>query len=356
MTKIVTIIGARPQFIKSAPVSNQLRQHNCNEVVVHTGQHFDANMSEVFFSQLKLQNPHYQLNIQSAKHGEMTGRMLIDIEIILLDEKPDIVLVYGDTNSTLAGALAAAKLHIPIAHVEAGLRSFNKKMPEEVNRIMTDHVSNWLFAPTEKAMSHLKNEGISNNNCYQVGDVMYDIYLQFANNRQRQQQVLQQYQLHSQKFVLATIHRASNTDNEDTLSNIVKNLNEVAATVDVLLPLHPRTRSKLQQFGLKFNRVKVVDPIGYLDIIALLEQSQLLITDSGGMQKEAYFTHTPCVTLRQETEWVELVASNWNQLLAPDELQLAQKILASIGQKGANVNLYGAGNAAEKIVSVLQQK
>jgi UDP-GlcNAc3NAcA epimerase len=361
MKKIVTILGARPQFIKASVVSELINQSSSmSEVVVHTGQHFDTNMSDVFFAELGMSRPAYQLNIHGGLHGAMTGRMLIEIERILLDEKPDIVLVYGDTNSTLAGALAAAKLHIPVAHVEAGLRSFNMRMPEEINRILTDRVSAWLFAPTTTAMQHLRSEGVDPAKIHLVGDVMFDVAQHHGGRISAMSGLLLQLQLTPGSYVLATVHRAENTDNTDRLAVIVDALEAVSADRRVVWPLHPRTRAVLTQTGrLKrlSDRITLIEPVGYLDMVQLEKYAAVIATDSGGVQKEAFFYSVPCVTLRDETEWVELVESGWNRLAPPNDAQtLAQTVHAAVGIKGRPVAPYGDGNSAHTIVSLLGEK
>ncbi|MBB4064213.1 non-hydrolyzing UDP-N-acetylglucosamine 2-epimerase [Gellertiella hungarica] len=356
MKKIVTIVGARPQFIKVAPVSAALKATSkFHEILVHTGQHFDADMSDVFFEELGIDPPEHNLAIHGGGHGEMTGAMLQKIEPLLLQVKPECVLVYGDTNSTLAGALAAAKLHIPVAHVEAGLRSFNKKMPEELNRILTDHMARYLFASTESARENLLREGADPSTIYFVGDVMFDASLHFADVARSRSSVMERLALKEKEFVLATVHRAENTDDSIRLLNIVDGLETVAASMQVVLPLHPRTRQKLAQIGFSFKNVMAIDPVGYLDMISLEANATLIATDSGGVQKEAFFFKVPCVTLRDETEWVELVASGWNTLLSPSLPDLASQILDKIGRVGADIEPYGQGNAAAHIAEVLLQ-
>jgi UDP-GlcNAc3NAcA epimerase len=358
MKKIITVLGARPQFIKASVVSHAIRQSGqLQEILVHTGQHFDANMSDVFFEELGMQKPDYFLDIHGGGHGVMTGRMLEQVEKVLLTEQPDAVLVYGDTNSTLAGALAAVKLHIPVAHVEAGLRSFNLSMPEEVNRILTDRISSWLFTPTAAATTHLLSEGVVDDQIEEVGDVMYDVALHHGKRVDATGRVLTQLGLSPSSYVLATVHRAENTDHEQRLLAIVDGLQAVAQRMPVVWPLHPRTRSVLKGMGrldkLSSN-VRLIDPVGYLDMVQLEKYAAVIATDSGGVQKEAFFYRVPCVTLRDETEWVELVEAGWNRLVPPlssDVVQIA--ILDALEQQGASVQPYGAGDAAKKIVSRL---
>lgn len=360
--KILTILGARPQFIKASVVSHAIALSGIfTEIVVHTGQHFDANMSDVFFEELGMNKPTYHLDIHGGSHGEMTGRMLIEIEKVLLAEKPDVVLVYGDTNSTLAGSLAAIKLHIPVAHVEAGLRSFNIAMPEEVNRILTDRIARWLFTPTEIAASHLKREGVESERIAPVGDVMFDVALHHGSRVSSQGgflgKLVAQHGIHPGKYCLATIHRAENTDNLNRLGSIVDALTIFAKDVPVVLPLHPRTRGVLLKQGkldALARNVILIDPVGYLDMVQLEKYAALIATDSGGVQKEAFFYRVPCVTLRDETEWVELVVGGWNRLASPsNSADVLAALRASIGSVGREMTPYGSGNAANRIVDRL---
>jgi UDP-GlcNAc3NAcA epimerase len=355
MQRILTIIGARPQFIKASVVSRAIQGiAGIEEIMLHTGQHFDANMSDVFFDQLQIPKPDYQLDIHGGGHGAMTGRMLEKLEEVMLEAKPDRVLVYGDTNSTLAGALAAAKLHIPVAHIEAGLRSFNMEMPEEINRILTDQISDILFCPTATAVSNLRNEGFYNKpvTVLQVGDVMQDSALLFA------PYALPPVGSETKKgFVLATLHRAENTDNPERLASIVQALNVVHKTVtEVVLPLHPRTQAAITAQGLSLE-VSVIDPVGYFEMLWLLKRSALVLTDSGGVQKEAFFFGKPCVTMRDETEWVELVDVGANVLVGADKeliiTQVGSNIRRSIEDKHS---LYGGGEAAKEILRHLQEQ
>lgn len=315
--KILTVIGARPQFIKASVVSNCIYSRpEINELIVHTGQHFDANMSDIFFSELGIKSPEYNLNIGGGDHGSMTGRMLIELEKIFIRERPDIVMVYGDTNSTLAGALAATKLHIPIAHVESGLRSFNRAMPEEVNRIMTDCISDLLLTPTTDATKNLIFEGIPKSKILMVGDVMYDAALLHAKVAESRFEFLKKNDLKSRNYVLVTIHRAENTNYLNRMETIVEGLNILSTEMTILWPLHPRTRLALTNWGLInriSNNIKIIEPVGYIDMVMLEKNASLVVTDSGGVQKEA-FHKVPCVTLRDETEWTELVDAGWNRL------------------------------------------
>lgn len=362
--KIVTIVGARPQFIKAATVSRAIVKYNkylakgqeiIKEILVHTGQHYDENMSDVFFEELDIPKPDYNLGIGSASHGVQTGRMLEEIEKVLLKEQPDCVLVYGDTNSTLAGVLAASKLHIPVAHVEAGLRSFNRQMPEEINRVLTDHIADMLFAPTENAVKNLRQEGIDADKIYMVGDVMYDAALYYGKRVEGRSDILDQYQLQPGKYILSTIHRAENTDDPVRLRAIFTGLAQVAEEIAVVIPLHPRTREALKQDGLYEKVIKsltVIPPVGYLDMVMLEKNACLVATDSGGVQKEAYFYRVPCVTLREETEWVELVELGWNILLEPfNSEHIVSNIISYLNHKGSgHTHLYGHGDAAMKII------
>lgn len=360
--KIVTIIGARPQFIKASAVSATLAAFGqLNEIVVHTGQHFDANMSAVFFSELGMSAPAYHFDIHGGGHGEMTGRMLTAIERVLLSEKPAAVLVYGDTNSTLAGALAATKLHIPVAHVEAGLRSFNMRSPEEVNRILTDRVAQWLFSPTQNSAAELMREGVAPNKIFPVGDVMYDVALHHGARVDKNAGLLAkltaEFGVQAGKFCLATIHRAENTDDLDRLTTIVDALSAFARKIPVVWPLHPRTRDVLARHGklaMLAESVILLEPIGYINMVQMEKYAALIATDSGGVQKEAFFYRVPCVTFRDETEWAELVASGWNKLSPPTNVARALSDLhLSLGTRGKDISPYGTGDAARRIAQRL---
>ncbi|MBA2648547.1 MAG: UDP-N-acetylglucosamine 2-epimerase (non-hydrolyzing) [Legionella sp.] len=359
--KICTIVGARPQFIKAAAVSRAIKKYpTIEEVLIHTGQHYDNNMSEQFFVELDIPKPKHHLNIGSSSHGKQTGQMLDSIESVLIQENPDWVLIYGDTNSTLAGALAAAKLNMPVAHVEAGLRSFNRKMPEEINRITADHVSQILFVPTKVAHEQLLKEGMDDQTIFNVGDVMYDATLYYNEFNAHKKTILQQLSIAPQTYVLATIHRAENTDHLIRLKNICDALIELSTLHKVILPLHPRTRGTLKSQGLLETlqqHVCLLEPVGFLDMLALEQNALCIITDSGGVQKEAYFNQIPCITLRNETEWVELVQAGWNQLCPPDSpFSLIERITAKVSPaRHKHTLLYGQGNAAEKILEVLLQ-
>lgn len=348
---IITIVGARPQFVKAAVVSREISTHDdIHETIIHTGQHFDPNMSDLFFEEMRIPAPGYNLNINSLSHGAMTGKMLEEIEKVLLDKKPDWVLVYGDTNSTLAGALAAKKLHIRVAHVEAGLRSFNMTMPEEINRILTDRISDILFCPTETAIRNLKNEGFDHFDSRVVlsGDVMLDAALFY-----RQYSRPPQIEL-KRDFVLATLHRAENTDTPEYLSEIIRALETISREQDVLLPLHPRTRAKLEASGYntRLSPIRFIDPVGYLEMIHLLDKCSLVMTDSGGLQKEAFFFRKYCITLRNETEWTELVDHGYNTLARNSYDRIIQAYREQ-PHPDFSTPLYGDGHAAKVIVDTL---
>lgn len=351
MRKIFTVVGARPQFIKASVVSKAILENSLlKEVLLHTGQHFDQNMSEIFFDQLSIPRPSYQLEINGGTHGIMTGRMLMQIEEILLVEKPDIVLVYGDTNSTLAGALAGAKLQIPIAHVEAGLRSFNKRMPEEINRILTDQVSDILFCPTDAAVRNLTQEGFrtGKGEILQVGDVMQDAAILFSKIKKISKTE------GSGDFILSTLHRAENTDDPVRLASIVQALNEIHRNIaPVVMPLHPRTQFAIKNAGLVL-QVEQIEPVGYLEMIGLLQRCDLVLTDSGGLQKEAFFFGKSCVTLRDETEWVELIEAGANELAGADTQKIIKSAAENFKRSVVDVkNLYGGGQAAQRVASRL---
>lgn len=357
--KVLTVIGARPQFIKAAVVSRVIRNDyagKVNEVLVHTGQHYDANMSKVFFDELDIPHPAYNLAISGGQHGAMTGRMLEAIENVVMQEKPDWMLIYGDTNSTLAAALAAAKLHVPVAHVEAGLRSFNMRMPEEVNRILSDRVASLLFCPTDAAVRNLEAEGIRDG-VFNVGDVMYDAALYYRDRARTHSGILKHLGLHPGAFALATCHRAENTDDRHSLGEILGALAAVARDLPVVLPLHPRTRRLIGEFGLDHYLAPLIvtDPLPYLDMVALEQDARVIMTDSGGVQKEAFFYGVPCVTMRQETEWVETVDSGWNQLAGASSGSIQSAVLEILqGQRDpVDLSVYGTGRAANDIVAHL---
>jgi UDP-GlcNAc3NAcA epimerase len=339
--KILSVVGARPQFIKAAPLSRAIsHQTDLSETLVHTGQHFDHNMSDIFFEELGLRKPDHTLGIHGGSHGEMTGRMIIALERVMLSEKPDMVLLYGDTNSTLAGAIAAAKLCIPIAHVEAGLRSF-RAMPEETNRIVADRVSRWLFCPTETAVANLAREGIING-VHDVGDVMYDAMLMMRERMRSRSTILARLGLAPGRFQLATLHRPENTDTCEALERAIDYLRQAAQETEVVLPLHPRTRMAAASFGIALTAITVIEPVGYLDMMTLLDSCTAVLTDSGGLQKEAYFFRKPCITLRDATEWVETIAAGWNRLwTAPNYLPRHE------------IDAYGSGHSAQTIAAIL---
>lgn len=371
MIKILTVIGARPQFIKAAVLSRLIRtekyQNKFKEILVHTGQHYDENMSDIFFKEMEIPKPDYHLGIGSLSHAAMTGQMLQSIEKLIFDEKPHLVLVYGDTNSTLAGALAASKLLIPVAHIEAGLRSFMMIMPEEQNRKLTDHISTFLFCPTENAIKNLENEGIpfkqpekpsmDNKFVFNCGDIMYEASLYYREKAKDNISDFIKKKLNeiNRNFVLLTIHRQENTDNEFRINSIFKALNKYDK-YEIIFPVHPRTRKIIDKLGINFNKhIHPIDPVGYFDMIYLEDKCEFIITDSGGVQKEAYFFGKPCVTLRDSTEWVELVQTGWNSVVGANE----QKILETLEKMpvyGKDINLYGNGKTAEKIIDVFLGK
>jgi len=392
--KLLNIVGARPQFIKLAPILKTIDEHNKNhpnvliqEVLVHTGQHYDYEMSQVFFDELGLKSPDYHLEVGSGTHGEQTGEMLKRIEEVLLEEKPHIVMVYGDTNSTLAGALAAAKLHIPVAHVEAGLRSFNRQMPEEINRVLTDHISTFLFCPTETAVQNLRREGFTNivSNDHLIssspphphtsapplpcpsaplvvntGDVMYDAVLMYGELAEKKSTILNDLGLTPKSYALATVHRAENTDDPRRLSSIFRAFKEIAEMgLPVIVPLHPRTRDKLSEHRtLNLERrtlnsaLRLIPPVSYLDMLVLEKNAKVILTDSGGVQKEAFFFRVPCVTLREETEWVETVDAGWDVLVGSGTNKIVQAALGACPRE-ESVCPYGDGQSSKLIVKLL---
>lgn len=355
--EIMTIVGARPQFIKAAAVSRVISRHpSCGEFIVHTGQHYDENMSSLFFEEMDIPNPSIHLNIGSGDHGEQTGRMMSAIEAVIKSHRPDCVLVYGDTNSTLAGALASAKLHVPVAHVEAGLRSFNRRMPEEINRVVSDHVADLLFVPTREAIENLTREGITGEKVIFVGDVMYDVATYMADRPSSG--IVERLGLAGRDYVAATLHRAENTDCPERLAAVLEACREIGSETPVVLPLHPRTRSRLAATDAAMpDGIIVLEPLGYGDMTELVRGAKLVATDSGGLQKEAYFHGIPCVTLRDETEWVELVEMGWNRLLPPTSKEAVanglRAALSSPKPSLSTVSPYGDGKAAEKIVTKL---
>ncbi len=354
--KLVDIVGARPQFIKVGAILRAIERHNhahphspMREVLVHTGQHYDYEMSQVFFDELELKAPDYHLGVGSGTHAVQTSEMLKGVEDVLVKETPDIVVTYGDTNSTLAGALAAAKLHILVAHVEAGLRSFNKAMPEEVNRVITDHISDLLFCPTETAVQNLEREGITRG-VYHVGDVMHDSVLHNVQLAERRSRILERLRLEPKGYALATVHRAENTEDANRLRSIFHALDESArADLPVIVPLHPRTRKQLHALPQSFDRLQLIEPVSYLDMLLLEKHARLIVTDSGGVQKEAYFFQVPCVTLREETEWVETVQAGWNVLAGAHSPRITQA-MRSCTPPTSCPPFYGDGRAAEQVV------
>ena len=354
MKRIVTVVGARPQFIKASPVTNAL-QGKVEEIVIHTGQHYDEAMSSIFFSELGMPTPRYNLGIGSGHHGRQTGRMLEAIEAVLLEERPALVLVYGDTNSTLAGALAAVKLELPVAHVEAGLRSFDMRMPEELNRVITDRISKILFCPSKASVANLNAEGIGEG-IHEVGDVMADALASARTRAAKESDVLERFGLEEQGYLLATVHRAANTNDGARLRAILNALSSVSSPV--ILPLHPRARQRIDELALRAEiggNVRIVDPLGYLDTIRLASSARVVATDSGGLQKEAYWLGVPCVTLREETEWIETVESGWNTLVGADRDAIAAAIL-SAARPALRPILYGDGRAAERIARIIEQQ
>ena len=350
LIKILTVVGARPQFVKAGPVSAALSSV-AREIVVNTDQHYDAEMSDVFFRDLELKPADYNLNVGSGSHGAQTAEMLKRIEVVMMDERPDFVMVYGDTNSTLAGALAAAKLHIPVAHVEAGLRSFNRAMPEEINRVLTDHVSSLLFVPSPLAKRQLGDEGITSG-VHITGDVMYDAVLRYAPLAARVSRYPGLLGLEARTFYLCTVHRAENTDDAGKLREIMQALDELP--LPVVVPLHPRTKKKLGELNISVgSNIKLIDPVGYLDMLQLLQSSLVVLTDSGGLQKEAYYIGVPCVTLRAETEWTETVDAGWNRLAGHEHQRILDAVKAARTLPAERPELYGDGKAATRIAAIL---
>lgn len=343
--KVLTVVGARPQFIKAAAVSRAIRETDgLEEAMIHTGQHFDPDMSDIFFDELDIPAPAHMLDIHGGGHGEMTGRMLAAVEPILIAEKPDWVVVYGDTNSTLAGALAAAKLHIPVAHVEAGLRSFNRRMPEEINRVLTDHISTLHLCPTRAAVESLSREGICKG-VHHIGDVMYDATLFAARRAEKASNILSELKIDRNNYGVATIHRPENTDSPECLRAVIEYLQEQAKVQPIVFPLHPRTRQYAERVGITLDGLTVIGPVGYIDMAKLLQGARAVFTDSGGLQKEAYFHRVPCVTLRGETEWVETITHGWNRLWSNPDFAERREI-----------DEYGDGRAAFRITQLLKSR
>lgn len=355
----MTIVGARPQLIKASVLSRVIQSNDdLEEILVHTGQHYDFKMSGAFFEELEIPEPRYALGVGSGRHGEQTGEMMKKLEPVLLSEKPEMVIVYGDTNSTLAGALVAAKLNCPVAHVEAGLRSFNRRMPEEMNRIVTDHVSTLLFCPTTTACKNLQDEGIREG-VIRTGDVMYDVALQYADAASRRSRILGKLNLRNRAYLVVTIHRAENTDDRKRMESILTALNTLSREMTVVLPLHPRTSKMIAQYGFEdfLSRLRVIEPVGFLDMLMLIRNAALVCTDSGGVQKEAYFHKTGCVTLRDQTEWTETVEAGWNVLV---DTESAEDIVESVHQAMApecrrtSIEEYGDGKASFRIREVIR--
>ena len=353
--KVVSIVGARPQFIKAAPISRALRAAGHEEFLVHTGQHYDTNMSAVFFDELGMRSPDANLSVGSGYHGAQTAAMLKGVEKIVLAENPERVLVYGDTNSTLAGALAAAKLQIPVAHVEAGLRSFNRRMPEEINRILADHLSDVLLCPSQTAVDNLKAEGISKG-VHLVGDVMYDAVLLFAELARERSSILNRLEIRPGDYLLATVHRAENTDDVERLGNILRAFSQLDE--QVIFPIHPRTRKAITDSGddelKESSNIRLIEPVGYLDMLSLQQNARMILTDSGGIQKEAYWLGVPCVTLRDETEWVETVQAGWNTLAGATYPCIIEAVKSFRPPENSRPVLYGDGEVAQQCVRILQ--
>jgi UDP-GlcNAc3NAcA epimerase len=360
MIKILTIVGARPQFIKAAGLSRAINEgysHLLEEIIVHTGQHYDPNMSDVFFDELGIPKPKYSLEISGGDHGDMTGRMLIAIEKVIKQEQPDMVLVYGDTNSTLAGALAAAKLHVPIAHVEAGLRSFNMKMPEEINRILADRVSSLLFCPTQTAIDNLQTEGVTEG-VYNVGDIMYDVALFYKDAAKNNERVLKELEVETSEYVLATCHRAENTNDADRLHEIITGISKVANEIPVIFALHPRTKQYIKELGCDdlLNNVTLVDPLPFLEMVALEQSAKLILTDSGGVQKEAFFYGVPCLTMRDESEWLETINLGMNKLVGASKTKIVSSVKEILSKPKPDLTEempYGDGTTSKKILDLI---
>jgi len=340
--RVLSIVGARPQIVKAAVVTQVLAARGIAEIMVHTGQHFDAGMSDIFFQELSIPDPAHHLGIRGGGHGEMTGRMLQALEPVMMTERPDVVLVYGDTNSTLAGAICAAKLQIPVAHVEAGLRSFDRTMPEELNRVVTDHLSTLLLCPTRTAVANLANEGVTAG-VHNIGDVMFDATLRATEIAAARSRILDRLGVRSKGYAVATVHRPANTDDPDALRVVMAWLEARSKEQPVVLPLHPRTQQAMKNAGLALNGVHVIDPVGFIDMTRLLHDAAAIYTDSGGVQKEAYFHRVPCVTLRPNTEWVETIEAGWNRLWRGPDYVVPRRDIAE----------YGDGHAAEKIADML---
>jgi UDP-N-acetylglucosamine 2-epimerase len=351
--KLLTVVGARPQFIKAAPVTKAVRRAGHSEILVHTGQHYDHGMSRVFFEELGIPPPDVNLGIGSGPHGWQTGQMLVGIEQVIQSERPDCVLVYGDTNSTLAGALAAVKLRIRVAHIEAGLRSFNREMPEEHNRVVADHCADLLFCPTQTAVTNLLREGITEG-VHLVGDTMYDAVLQFAEVARQRSTIVHDLGLEPRRYLLATIHRPYNTDDEASLQSILSAFIETDEMI--VFPVHPRTRRKIGALGFEPNgRLRLIDPVGYLDMLVLEQNARMILTDSGGVQKEAFFFGVPCLTLRPETEWVETVEAGWNVVCGASREHILEAARRVDWSHESPPRIFGDGLASEKITAILNE-
>ncbi|MGG0718527.1 UDP-N-acetylglucosamine 2-epimerase (non-hydrolyzing) [Robertmurraya massiliosenegalensis] len=353
--KILTIVGARPQFIKASMMSKEfVKEEKVHEIIVHTGQHYDPSMSETFFEQLKIPQPDYDLAVGSHSHGKQTGKMLMELEEIIIKEQPDMVLVYGDTNSTLAGALAAAKLHIPVAHVEAGLRSFNKRMPEEQNRILTDHLSTLLFCPTDTAIEHLQEEGIDKG-VFQTGDIMCDTVNFFLPLALKHSSVRTKLGLEKGNYFVSTIHRAENTADSLQLTRLLNALNSTSEKI--IIPIHPRTRKMMKEYQIfetQFTNLHFIEPLNYFDMLALVHDAKGVLTDSGGLQKEAYLLKTPCITLREETEWIETVAAGWNCLVGRDSSKIMEAV-KNLRVPQEHPLLFGDGQTSKRMCKIILQ-
>ena len=351
--KLLTILGARPQFIKASSLSREIKNHqDINEIIVHTGQHYDNNMSSVFFEEMEIPKPKYFLGISGGSHSEMTGKMLVEIEETLIKENPDWVVVFGDTNSTLAGALAASKLNIKIAHIEAGLRSYNMSMPEEVNRILTDRISSLLFCPTKKAIRNLEYEGFNSFDCsiYNVGDIMKEGAMYYSKLSKPPL-----YFDHTQPFNLVTVHRAENTDDELKIKSILRAINKIGENSRMILPLHPRTKKVIKSLGMDMSNIELIAPLGYLEMLWMIANCEKVLTDSGGLQKEAFFFSKPCITLREETEWTELVEHNFNILVGSNERIILSAFNDHIFNKDYNIDLYGNDQISKNIISIIKE-
>jgi len=357
--KIITIVGARPQFVKAAALSREISKTNgIEEVLVHTGQHFDSNMSDIFFKELDIPLPDYNLEISGGTHAQMTSRMMGPIETVLLKEKPNFIIIYGDTNSTLAASLVAAKIHIPIIHIEAGLRSFNRKMPEEINRIIADRISSINFCPTDTALENLKNEGIRKN-VFVVGDVMYDVSQYYKNIALSRSSVIDNLNMKNKDFALATCHRAENTDNPDSLKEILEAFSEINEIMPLIFSIHPRTKKLISRFNLTsfLKKFTVIDPLSFLDMVVLEQKASVILTDSGGVQKEAFFYRTPCITLRDETEWVETVELGWNQIVGANKSKICKAFRnREVHKKIKQTEPYGDGFSSERIIKIINTK